>query len=99
MFFSGARSFELLHGWTAVSLLSLGRGDPVLQCCGSTLALPRYLFCLISFARALEVGCAVAAVLPTWSLLIVATWGFEFIEQNTLSKSFRDKTFFFFFKS
>ena len=94
MFFTAARSFEVLHGWTVVSPLSLGHGDLVLQCCGSTLALPRYLFCLISLACALEVGCAVAAVLPTWSLLIVAMWVFEFIEENTLRKGFRDKTFF-----
>lgn len=55
-----------------MSLLSLGRGDPVLWCRGSALALPGYLFCLISLVHALEVGCAVAAVLPAWSLLMVA---------------------------
>lgn len=70
-------------------------GDVVILSWGSALALPRYLFCLTSLACALGAGCAIAAVLPAWSLLIVAVSGFEFIEENALRSSCRDKTFFF----
>lgn len=96
MFFTGRRSSEVPHGWVVVSLPSLGRGDPILLCCGSTLAPCGYLFCFISLACALEVGCAVAAVLSTWRLLVVAVWIVEGIfEESTLRKGLRDKTSFF----